>query len=87
MSSTYTWKPSNGVDQFSNAAFAVNGLNNQQTVMDNGNNGAGYYPRVCSATLQTAGPGWWMVNLGATYHITSIKVFGIPDDTGDLISD
>lgn len=82
MSSTYTWT-ANSV-QFSSATFAVNGLNNQQTVINNTNSGAGYYPRVCSVTRQDV-LGWWMVNLGATYHITSIKIFGVPDDAGDFL--
>lgn len=84
MSSTYTWSGSSGTVSSSAAANAVNGVNNQQIVVANENGGPGYYPRVCSVTAYAGfGLGWWMVDLGATYHITSVKIWGVPDNTGD----
>ncbi len=74
----YTWTNSFGA-QFSDSSYANNGLNNQQTVINRGGTGDSYFPKLCTVTSSDGGLGWWMVDLGASFHITSIQIFGAPD--------
>lgn len=74
ISSNFSWF----YKRFSSPTFAVNGLNNSQNVNVNGIP----FFEICSTTQQDVSPGWWMVDLGATYHITSITIWGPSYDGG-----
>jgi hypothetical protein len=64
----------------SSAALAVNGLDNQQRYLSLGNSSDYVFSDVCTVILNIRGECWWFVNLAATYRITAVIVWGIPDD-------
>lgn len=75
----YSWiggTPS--VNKNSSSSYAVNGKNNQKTVIDSGDRGDGHFPNVCTVTASDGTLGWWMVDLGDTYNIVSVQVWGVP---------
>jgi hypothetical protein len=62
----------------SSSSYAVNGKNNQKTVNDSGNSEAGHFPNVCTVTASDGTLGWWTVDLGGTFNIVSVQVWGVP---------
>lgn len=70
------WNTDSGV-KISTSSAAVNGVNNQLAVISGGNSGAAFFKTACTVTSEDE-LSWWTVDLGDTYHITSIQVWGVP---------
>lgn len=70
-----TWITDTGIKKSTSSA-AVNGVNNQLAVSI-ANSGATYFKTACTVTSEDE-LSWWTVDLGDTYHITSIQVWGVP---------
>jgi hypothetical protein len=73
----YRWN-GDDVEKYSNSSYAVNGKNNQRTVIYSENSGSGHFPNVCTVTASDGTLGWWMVDLGETFNIVSVQVWGVP---------
>lgn len=77
VSAIYHWTGGDVVKN-SSSSYAVNGKNNQQTVLNYKNDGDGYFPKVCTIAVSDGSVVWWMVDLGDTFNIASVQVWGVP---------